>query len=159
MELCYCHAMQWHAHATVAAIIRRGRKFLFVEEQTVAGVRLNQPAGHLEDGETLLRAVERETLEETGCRFTPEFIVGIYQLRGLDNGITYLRVSFAGRCQDADPARALDPEIIRTLWLDHAELKRQRQRHRSPLVQRCVDDFLAGNRYPLDLIAHLGYQR
>ena len=150
--------MAWHAHVTVAAVITRGSQFLLVEEETAAGIVINQPAGHLEDGETLVQAVERETLEETTCRFSPEFIVGVYLLRGADNGITYLRVGFAGSCEDADPAGALDAEIIRTVWLDRAELQRCRERHRSPLVLRCVDDFLAGKRYPLALIDHLGYQ-
>ncbi len=149
--------MEWYAHVTVAGIICRRGQFLMVEEHTPAGRVINQPAGHLEDGETLLQAVQREVLEETTCHFAPHFIVGMYLSRSADNAITYLRIGFAGDCEDADPALTLDSDIIRTIWLDEAELQRRRERHRSPLVSRCVEDFLAGRNYSLELIDHVGY--
>jgi 8-oxo-dGTP pyrophosphatase MutT (NUDIX family) len=141
---------------TVAAVIERDGRFLLVEEQTVDGLRLNQPAGHLDPGESLLQAVVRETLEETAWRVEPLALVGVYQTRferpahGLD--VSYLRFTFACRLLDEEPGRRLDEGIERTVWMTAEALRDCPQRHRSPLVQRSVDDFLAGRRFPLDLI-------
>jgi len=123
-----------------------------VEERADGGLRLNQPAGHLENGESLIEAVIRETLEETAWHFRPEALVGVYRWRHEDSGETYLRFAFTGTAHDQETARLLDPDIVRSLWLDHSELSAQASRLRSPLVLRCVEDYLAGRRYPLDLL-------
>ncbi|WP_018952426.1 NUDIX hydrolase [Thioalkalivibrio sulfidiphilus] len=147
-------ARPWTPRATVAAVVERDGRFLMVEEQVDGGLRLNQPAGHLEDGESLLQAVIRETLEETAWHFRPEALVGIYRWRH-PGGETFLRFAFAGAVHDQDGTRTLDPDILRTLWLDRDTLVTERARLRSPLVLRCVDDYLAGRRYPLALLQDL----
>ena len=136
---------------TVAAVIERDGRFLLVEEQTDAGLRINQPAGHLEPGESLAEGAARETLEETAHRFVPRALLGVYRWRH-PSGATYVRFAFVGEASGPQPGLALDREIVRTLWLTPDELRAERARHRSPLVQRCVDDYLAGRRYPLELI-------
>jgi len=140
--------------ATVAALIEREGRFLIVEERTRDGLRLNQPAGHLEPGESLLDACARETLEETGLRFVPAQLVGVYLWRNgaAESAPSYLRFAFCGVLGEAVAGRALDAGIVRTLWLTADELARQTARHRSPLVMRCVDDYLRGQRYPIDLL-------
>jgi 8-oxo-dGTP pyrophosphatase MutT (NUDIX family) len=138
----------------VAAVVERDGRFLMVEEQVDGDLCLNQPAGHLEDGESLLQAVIRETLEETAWHFRPEALVGVYRWRH-PGGETFLRFAFAGTVQDQDHARPLDPDIRRTLWLDRETLLAERARLRSPLVLHCVADYLAGRRYPLDLLQDL----
>ena len=140
---------------TVATIVARDGAFLVVEEETRAGVRLNQPAGHLEAGETLVAAAMRETLEETGYRVTPTALVGIYRWQAPDNGATFVRFAFAGDVVAHDARRPLDAGILRALWLSYDELLARRAVHRSPLVLRCVDDYRAGMRRPLDLIAEM----
>lgn len=146
--------MQWHAHVTVAALAERNGSFLLVEEVQNGRTVLNQPAGHLERDETLLDATIRETREETAYSFTPEFIVGIYVYQSPDNGVTYLRVCFGGCCGALDPDQPLDAEINRVLWLDRDALLARADQHRSPLVMQCVNDFLAGQRYPMGLLQH-----
>jgi phosphatase NudJ len=149
---------RWKPSVTVAAVIERGGRYLLVEEETRDGLRLNNPAGHLEAGESLLEAVVREVLEETACAFTPSHLVGVYLAqppRG--NGeTTYLRFAFTGSVGEPAPGRALDQGIVRTLWLTPAEIEACRERHRSPLLLRCVQDHRAGRRYPLDLLATTG---
>jgi 8-oxo-dGTP pyrophosphatase MutT (NUDIX family) len=137
---------------TVATVVARDGRFLFVEEHTRRGLRLNQPAGHLEAAETLAAAAVRETLEETGYRVTPTALVGIYRWQAPDTRATFVRFAFAAEIVDHDPERTLDEGIVRTLWLDRDELDARRDRHRSPLVLRSVDDFLAGRRLPLDAV-------
>lgn len=138
---------------TVAAIVEQGGRYLLVEEETPEGLCLNNPAGHLDAGESLLQAVVRETLEETARRFEPGALVGVYLSRfqrpGQNLDVTYLRVAFSGTVGEADPGRALDTGIVRTLWLTPDEIRTSRARHRSPLLLRCVEDHLAGKRYPL----------
>jgi 8-oxo-dGTP pyrophosphatase MutT (NUDIX family) len=141
--------------ATVATIVMRDGAFLFVEEETRTGVRLNQPAGHLEAGETLIAAAVRETLEETGYRVTPTALVGIYRWQAPETGATFIRFAFAGDVVAHDAGRALDDGILRALWLPYDELVARRAMHRSPLVLRCVDDFRAGLRRPLDLVTEM----
>jgi 8-oxo-dGTP pyrophosphatase MutT (NUDIX family) len=145
----------WAPHVTVAAIVERDGRFLVVEEHTSAGLRLNQPAGHLEAGETLLQAVVRETLEETAHPFTPEALVGMYMThfeRPGGEGVTYLRFTYCGNSGEVHADRALDPDIVRTLWMSADELRACPERHRTPLVMQCIDDYLAGRRFPLDVV-------
>ena len=147
--------MVWKPDVTVAAIAERDGQFLFVEERAGGRVVVNQPAGHLEEGETFLEAVIRETLEETAWNFEPTAVVGVYVWRPEHQARTFLRVAFAGELGAHDPARPLDRGILRTRWLTRAQLAEPRLRLRSPLVTQCVDDYLAGTRYPLSLINHL----
>jgi len=147
----------WRPHVTVAAVIEREGRFLFVEEETEFGVRLNQPAGHLEPGESLVDAVARETLEETRLRFVPNAVVGVYQWTRPDGALTYLRFAFSGKVTGEEPDRALDEGILRTLWLSPEEVEAggREGRLRSPMVLSCVRDWREGRRYSLDLIRHL----
>jgi 8-oxo-dGTP pyrophosphatase MutT (NUDIX family) len=147
--------MVWKPDVTVAAIAERNGQFLVVEERASGRVVINQPAGHLEDGETFLEAVVRETLEETAWVFAPRAVVGVYVWRPAHVNRTFLRVAFSGELAGHDAARPLDHGILRTRWLSRAELAEPRARLRSPLVLQCVDDYLAGARYPLSLISHL----
>ena len=148
--------MVWKPHVTVAAVVERDGKFLLVEEETDEGIRFNQPAGHLERDETLLEAVVREALEETGYAFDPKFIVGIYNWRNEAKDITYLRFAFGGEIVGHDAGRKLDAGIIAAHWLTLDEIRALKDRHRSPLILRCCEDLLAGKRYPLDLLVHYG---
>ena len=137
---------------TVAAVVERDGRFLVVEEETRVGVRLNQPAGHLEAGESLPAAAARETLEETGWRVEPVALVGIYRWQAPESDATFIRFTFASEARAQEPARPLDAGIVRALWLTYDELAARRAVHRSPLVQRCVDDYRAGARWPLELV-------
>lgn len=141
---------------TVAAIVERDGRFLLVEEQSASGgLVLNQPAGHVEHGETLLEAVIRETFEETGWRFSPEFLVGVYLWKHPGGISSFLRVCFAGAVDGHDPESPLDEGIERALWLSREELMAQQTRWRSPLVIGTIDDYLAGERYPLAVLKSL----
>ncbi|WJW74398.1 NUDIX hydrolase [Thiohalobacter sp. IOR34] len=144
--------MVWKPHVTVAAVIERQGCFLLVEERIEGRLRLNQPAGHLEAGEDLCQAVQREVLEETAHRFTPETLVGIYLWRHGSHGETFLRATFAGHAEGPLEGHVLDTDIQRTLWLDADQLRRRQNQWRSPLVMRAVEDYLAGHRYPLSLL-------
>lgn len=147
--------MIWTPHVTVAAVVEQEGRYLLVEEY-VSGTRvLNQPAGHWEQHETLIEGAIRETLEETGYHFQPTALVGIYRWPHPAKAITYLRFAFAGEIVDFDPTRPLDAGIVRTVWLTPEEIRAQAAQHRSPLVSRCVEDHLAGRRYPLELLRHL----
>ena len=139
---------------TVAAVIERDGRFLLVEEHTLEGLRLNNPAGHLDPGESPEQGCARETLEETAHPFTPTALVGIYLSRFQrgDEDITYLRFAYCGEVGNPDPTRTLDTGIVRTLWLTAEEIRQSADRHRSPLVLQCMEDYLAGKRYPLDLV-------
>jgi 8-oxo-dGTP pyrophosphatase MutT (NUDIX family) len=147
---------RWKPSVTVAAIIERQGRYLLVEEQTPEGLRLNNPAGHLDPGESPLQGVVREALEETACVFTPDRLVGVYLARlrrpACSEDITYLRFAFGGTAGEPQPGRALDEPIVRTLWMTLDEVRDSRARHRSPLVWQCIDDFSAGRRFPLDLV-------
>jgi ADP-ribose pyrophosphatase YjhB (NUDIX family) len=138
-------------HITVAAVIEREGRYLLVEEESGEDTVYNQPAGHLETGESLLEAVVRETREETAWRFQPTALLGIYRWASPANRVTYLRFCFTGECSDHDPHHPLDSGIIRTWWLTRDEVMARTSQHRSPLVLRCIDDYLAGKRYPLAL--------
>jgi len=148
---------RWKTSVTVAAIVERDGRYLVVEEHTPDGLMLNNPAGHLDPGETPLEGVIRETLEETGRRFTPQWLLGVYLSRTRRAeppaaDVTFLRLAFSGSVDEPLPGHALDAEIVRTLWLTPQELRAQAARHRSPLVMRCVDDHRAGRRYPLEAV-------
>lgn len=147
--------MVWKPHATVAAIIERDKKFLVVEEQIEGQTLFNQPAGHLDPDETLVDAAIRETKEETAWDFSPEAITGIYLWKHPGNGETFLRVAFCGTCENHDPSQALDTGVIHAVWKTRDELLRL-NRLRSPMVIDCIDDYLAGKRYPLDLLVNIG---
>lgn len=139
---------------TVAAIIERDTRFLLVEENTPQGLRINQPAGHLEFGESLQQAVIRETLEETAHDFRPTALLGLYLLPTGPTAAdtTYLRVAFIGELGAEHPQRVLDVGIIRTLWLTRAQIAERADTMRSPLVLRCVDDYIGGQRASLDTL-------
>jgi 8-oxo-dGTP pyrophosphatase MutT (NUDIX family) len=145
----------WTPHVTVSALVERAGRFLLIEEKTSSGLRINQPAGHLEAGETLVDAVIRETLEETAYPFTPDALLGVYvahYARPGRAGATYLRFAFCGTVGEPLAGHALDDGIVRTLWMTADELRACVDRHRSPSVMRCVDDYLAGRRIPLDFV-------
>jgi 8-oxo-dGTP pyrophosphatase MutT (NUDIX family) len=149
------HSERWKPSVTVAAVVAHEGRYLVVQEQTREGLRLNNPAGHLDPGESLLEAVVREVLEETGSRFEPEALVGIYlsRFRRSDGEeVTYLRVAFTGRVGPRDPGLALDEGIVDVLWLTPDELRAEAARHRSPLVLQCLEDHLAGRRFPLEVL-------
>lgn len=147
--------MIWKPNVVVAAIIEREGKFLLVEEEADGQLVLNQPAGHLDEGESLLAAVMRETLEETAWHFTPESLLGVYRWPHPTKSLTYLRFAFIGQVTRHEPERSLDHGIARALWLTPDEIRAQRQRHRSPQVERCLNDYLAGQRYSLELLKDL----
>jgi len=153
-------ADRWKPSVTVAAIIERridgASQFLLVEEHTPEGLKLNNPAGHLDPEESPQQAVIREVLEETACVFTPDRLIGVYLSRfrrpATGEDVTFLRFAFGGTVGAPDPARALDDGIVRTLWMGVDELRASRARHRSPHVLGCIEDHLAGQRYPLGAI-------
>lgn len=142
----------WRPSATVAAVIERDGKFLFVEELQDGRRVLNQPAGHLDPGETLIAACSREVLEETAHRFEPTGLVGIYRWHYKPADVTYLRFCFSGRISGTEE-RPLDKEILALHWLTPGELKAKAAMHRSPLVQQCVDDYLAGRNFPIEVLS------
>jgi 8-oxo-dGTP pyrophosphatase MutT (NUDIX family) len=149
-------ATRWKPNVTVAAVIEQDGRFLLVEEHTSEGLRLNTPAGHLDPGESPAEGCAREALEETAHLFTPTALIGIYMARfqgqRIDEDITYMRFAFAGTLGPQQPGRMLDTGIVRTLWMTPGEIRAGVARHRSPLLLQCVEDYLAGQRYPLDLI-------
>ncbi len=145
----------WKPSVTVAAIIEHEQRFFMIEEETVDGIRINQPAGHLDPDESLEQAVIRETLEETAHAFTPTALIGTYMSRFISpktgEAVTYLRFAFTGELGAAQD-RALDTGILRTVWMSYEELLASQDRHRSPLVMQCIDDYLQGKRAPLSLL-------
>jgi len=140
---------------TVAAIIEHEGRFLLIEEETSEGVKLNQPAGHLDPLESLEQAVVREALEETAHEFIPRALVGMYMSRyhskSRDADVTYLRFTFSGSV-GRQYDQPLDDGILRTLWMTRDEIAATVERHRSPIVLQCVDDYLAGKSTPLELL-------
>ena len=146
--------MVWKPHVTVAAVVQRDGKFLLVEEETEAGLAFNQPAGHLEQGESLLEAVVREALEETAYRFKPTHLVGIYNWQHPAKDVTSLRFAFGGELRGYEAERRLDEGIVAARWLTLDEVRATEARHRSPLILRCIEDLMAGKSAPLDLLVH-----
>ncbi len=151
---------RWTPRVTVAAVIERDGRFLLVEERQSRGLVLNNPAGHLDCGESLIQGCVREVLEETGYDFTPTALVGIYlsRYRGIDprtsnlRDLTFLRFAFCGTLGDFHEDRQLDPPIVRTLWMSPEEIANSASRHRSPMVLRSLRDYLDGHRFPLDTV-------
>ena len=139
----------WYPHLTVAAVIEKQGQFLCVEEHARHNNVINQPAGHVDPDESIQAAMCREVLEETGYVFRPDFIVGLYYFLG-SNGVNYLRVCFAGEVVDQPYAGPLDPDITAAHWLSLDELKQQNLRN--PIVLDCVNDYLSGQRYPMQMI-------
>lgn len=151
---------RWKPNVTVAAVVERDGLFLLVEEMTSDGLRLNNPAGHLDPGESLVDACVRETLEETAHQFRPSAVVGIYLSRkqavagaAKARPLTYLRFAFCGELGVFDPLRRLDHGIVRTVWMAPEEIRASAPRHRSPALLHCVEDYLAGRRFPLEMLA------
>ena len=147
--------MQWKPHATVAAIVEDNGKFLLVEETTDRGNRLNQPAGHLEDNESLIEAVIRETLEETAYTFKPESLLGVYHWKHEHNDTTYLRFAYIGSVSNHQANLPLDEGIIRAVWMTIDEIRSQAHLMRSPQVLTCIEDYLTGQQFPLAVVTHL----
>jgi 8-oxo-dGTP pyrophosphatase MutT (NUDIX family) len=147
--------MVWAPHVTVAAVVEREGQFLLVDELVDGRRVLNQPAGHLDDGENLVDAVIRETFEETGWRFRPTALVGIYRWRHLRKEVTFLRVAFCGEASGHDPSLTLDDGIIGSVWMTREQLAGARERLRSPMVLRCVDDYLRGARHSLSILSDI----
>jgi 8-oxo-dGTP pyrophosphatase MutT (NUDIX family) len=145
----------WNPEVTVAAVVEQDGRFLMVEERIKGRLVLNQPAGHLEDRETLLEAVIRETREETAWRFHPEALVGVYLWRNPVDERSFLRFAFCGTVDDHQPKLPLDIGIVRAVWMSREQLQAQTPRLRSPLVLRCLDDFVRGSRQPLESVASL----
>jgi len=148
--------LRWKPNVTVAAIMAQGGRYLMIEEHTPEGLRLNNPAGHLDPGESFLEGCAREALEETAHTFKPEALVGVYlsrfQRTATGEDITYVRFAFCGEVGQADPDLKLDTGIVRTLWMTPEEIRASADRHRSPLVLRCIEDHLAGQRFSLDTL-------
>lgn len=147
---------RWKPSVTVAAIIERDGRYLLVEEQTRFGLQLNNPAGHLDLGESPVAGCRREALEETTHEFEPEYLVGVYLSRTVvptdGHDVTYMRFAFAGRLGAPVAGLQLDQGIVQTVWMSPDEVYASRDRHRSPLVWKCIEDHLRGQRYPLDLL-------
>lgn len=147
--------MTWRPDLTVAAIVQRNDRFLVVEERISERLVFNQPAGHVEDGESIIAATIRETLEETAWHFVPRHLLGIYLWRNPDSGRSFLRVALSGEVEGHEPQRRLDRGIVAAHWLSREQLLAQSARLRSPLVLRCIDDHLAGRRHDLDALTHI----
>ncbi|MFH0133737.1 NUDIX hydrolase [Variovorax sp. VaC1] len=150
-------AVRWKPNVTVAAVIEQDGRFLLVEEHAADGLRLNTPAGHLDPGESPAEGCVRETLEETAHHFTPTALIGIYMARARPQAeqgedVTYMRFAFTGTLGAQEEGRALDEGIVRTVWMTLAEIRASVARHRSPLLLQCIEDYLAGKRYPLEMV-------
>jgi 8-oxo-dGTP pyrophosphatase MutT (NUDIX family) len=144
--------MSWYPHTTVATVVEDNGRFLMVEENADGEVVFNQPAGHLEAGESLIEAARRETLEETGWEVVVEKFLGLYHYTSPANQICYVRSCFIARPLQQDESRQLDAEILQTHWLTIDEIRRLGHRLRSPVVLRVLDDYLQGIAYPLSLV-------
>ena len=143
--------MTWKPNATVATIVEKDGHFLMVEEISDGKLVINQPAGHIEEGESITDAAVRETLEETGYHVKVEAFIGIYTFRA-PNGTIYYRFCFSAAVTHRDEDPDIDPDIEKVLWLSKKDISERSDDHRSPLLQACLDDYLAGKRYPLSLI-------
>jgi ADP-ribose pyrophosphatase YjhB (NUDIX family) len=144
--------MIWKPHVTVAAVIEHDNRFLIVEEETPYGLQFNQPAGHLEENETLITAIQREVYEETAWQFEPEHLISVQLWRRRPGYPTFVRICFSGHCHNHNPNQQLDDGIVATHWLTRADIAAAQYRLRSPLVLISVDEYLSGQRYPLSLL-------
>lgn len=144
--------MVWKPHVTVAAVIEQNQRFLVVEEETRQGLRFNQPAGHLEEGETLIAAIKREVYEETAWQFEPDYLVAIQLWRRNPDSASFVRFCFSGQCRNHNPDQKLDEGILAIHWLSRDEIAAKRLSLRSPLVLISIDDYISGHRYPLSII-------
>ena len=147
--------MTWKPHTTVAAVIEDSGRFLMVEELIRGELQINQPAGHLDPGESIIAAVSREVREEAAWSFQPEHVTGIYLWEHPDTERTFLRFAFCGKHHDHQPDQQLDSGIQRTLWMTRDEIA-EANNLRSPMVLTCIDDYLAGKRYPLEMLSVIG---
>ncbi|THB66611.1 MAG: NUDIX hydrolase [Gammaproteobacteria bacterium] len=145
----------WKPHLTVAAVVEDNGRFLFVEEEIRGELVINQPAGHLDEGETLLHAVIRETQEETAYKFLPQALVGILKWSNTEKNKTFVRVAFCGNVSDHAPEQELDDGIVRTLWLTPEELNSGEYKIRSPMVLETIRKYQANERYPIDFISEI----
>ena len=149
-------AERWKPSVTVAAVIEKDGRYLMIEEMTRDGLRINNPAGGLEPGESPIEGAMREALEETACHFTPQALLGVYLARNPDSergpGVTYIRFAFCGTASDPVPGQALDSPVVRTLWMSADEVAAARDRLRGPLVLQCIEDHRAGRRLPLEAV-------
>ena len=148
--------MNWHPHLTVAAVIEQDNTFLIVKERIDGEIVYNQPAGHLEPHETFIEAVIREVNEETARMFEPTGLVGLYRIYAKEKDITYLRACFSGNVVEHNSEQALDSDIIEAAWMSKEELLSSDIPLRSPMVIQCINDYLAGKHYPLDIIKDMG---
>lgn len=144
--------MNWYPHVTVATVVERDNTFLLVEEQAESGLVFNQPAGHLEAGETLAQAAVRETLEETAWTVTLRGVVGFGLYTSPHNGVTYYRTTFFADPRSHDPRRVLDKGIERAVWMSYEEILAESDRMRSDLVIEVINRYRSGHRYPLTMI-------
>ena len=144
----------WKPHVVTATVIAREGRYLVVEEDIEGKRVINQPAGHLDPGESLLEACVREVMEETAHRFVPEALVGVYRYLYTPQDITFLRFTFSGRSAGAEAGRSLDSEIVRTHWLTREEIAARAAQHRTPLVMQCIEDHLAGRHFPLAVLSN-----
>lgn len=147
--------MDWHAHVTVATVVEDAGRFLLVEEEKQGRLVLNQPAGHLEPGESLIEAARRETLEETAWQVEVQGVIGIGLYVAPGNGVTYYRTAFHARPLIHESERALDADITRAVWLTLDEIRAEQARLRSPLVLDAIEKYLDGHRYPLSMIVDM----
>lgn len=150
---------EWQPHVTVATVVERNGRFLFVEESVNDELVINQPAGHWEAGETLLEAAIRETYEETGWRVELTGLLGIYEHQPAELDYAFLRICFSARPIEHDPAHVMEAGIKRWFWMDQHELRGEIFRHRSPMVQQSVEDYWTSTRYPLKIVNHLTPRR
>ena len=142
----------WRPHVTVACVVADGDRYLMVEEEVKGRLVYNQPAGHLEENETLFAAALRETLEETAWTVELQYLIGVQQWRSTEHSHVVIRFSFAARAISRDEQRALDPDINRALWMSRADIVAAGDRVRSPLVLPTIDAWLAGQRLPLGVL-------
>lgn len=144
--------MAWPPHITVAAIVEKDGKFLMVEEISHGRVVYNQPAGHLDPDESLQQAAVREAYEETGWHIEPTAVLGVAKYYAPENDTIYYRTSFIANAVSFDENAILDDGIQQAVWLSYEELKAAKDKLRSPLVLKNVEQYLAGHQYPLDMI-------
>lgn len=144
----------WYPNVTVAAIIEHHGRFVIVHDKTKNGIKINQPAGHLDPNESLFEAIIREVKEEAGLDFIPEKLVGIYTMPANEN-ITYIRFCFKGTLKDynQEPRPSVnDLDVVEAKWYSYEEIMNMKDKHRSQVVEQCLIDYMNGHEHPLDII-------